>query len=532
MGFLTTAGILIVAYIAYSEFVKFYDVVILGKPPLVENSWRAFLTGKSKSHLELMVYGFETYNKKGKPFRYYEGYGRPHYVMPPTHFASVRKRMDADVGASEANEDNLILNPFLGEHHVDIVFSVRTSVTRSIDSFIPRLIEEISTVQKLNFPTPLPENLTKLKPGYAPVEIDGKTFIPTNIHEQSLPSIARILSRILLGKNYSENPEFPRLLADFAHGIVFQAFLLRIFPTWFSYLIAPLFNTYRRVKKVSNLIRPDVVALIRNPEFELDENLSEGDKILPMLVKHVLGQERYQGKSEDEIVKEVTGRLLGISFGGIDTTSLTLTHTLHDLFSNPFEKYAGPIKAQADAVFEKYGGRWSTKALGELTKLDSFIKEVQRMHPIGLVMSKRQVLKPGGMVFKGGEGPLNLEGFEDVEGEEVHVPQWGNTQMPLWCIHRNPAIYKNPDLFDGFRFENDRVASSQPSDRFLAFGHGKHACPGRFLALTIIKLFIINMLDTMEFQSLEKRPEHWFFNMACLPDFKTPVLLRRKEKAM
>lgn len=473
MGFFTTAGILIFAYIAYSEFVKFYDVVVLGKPPLVENSWRAFLTGKSKSHLELMVYGYDKYLKNGKPFRYYEGYGKPHYVMPPTHFASVRKRLDADVGASEANEDNLILNPFLGEHHVDIVFPVRTSITRSIDSFIPRIIEEIQTVQQLRFPTPLPSDISKLKPELRPVDIEGKTFIPTNIHEQSLPSIARVMSRILLGKNYSENPEFPQLLADFAHGIVFQAFLLRLFPTWFAYLIAPLFNTYRRVNKVENLVRPDVVALIRNPEFELDENLSEGDKILPMLVKHVLSQERYQGASENEIVRQVTGRLLGVSFGSIDTTSLTLTHSIHDLVSHPYEEYAGPIKRQADTVLARYGGVWSTKALGELTKLDSFIKEVQRMNPIGLVMSKRQVLKPGGMVFKGGEGPLSLPGYEEVEGEEVHVPQWGNTQMPLWGIHRNPAIYSNPDIFDGFRFENDRVASSQPSDRFLGFGHGK-----------------------------------------------------------
>lgn len=60
---------------------------------------------------------------------------------------------------------------------------------------------------------------------------------------------------------------------------------------------------------------------------------------------------------------------------------------------------------------------------------------------------------------------------------------------------------------------------------------GKHACPGRHLALVLVKLFLLEFLERYEFKQVE-RPKDWQlgFMFNAIPDMKTNVWIRpRKE---
>lgn len=66
----------------------------------------------------------------------------------------------------------------------------------------------------------------------------------------------------------------------------------------------------------------------------------------------------------------------------------------------------------------------------------------------------------------------------------------------------DPKIYPDPDTFDGYRFVRMRADASQAplapfsktNHTHLAFGHGKQACPGRFIAINEVKLALCHIL--------------------------------------
>lgn len=96
---------------------------------------------------------------------------------------------------------------------------------------------------------------------------------------------------------------------------------------------------------------------------------------------------------------------------------------------------------------------------------NSFIKESQRLHSVGLTLGARKVVQPGGIKFSNGD----------------FVPEGHTVTHPLYAVHRDPDNYENPDTFDGFRFargqneEPKAISGPQISEKFLAFGTGRYA---------------------------------------------------------
>lgn len=72
----------------------------------------------------------------------------------------------------------------------------------------------------------------------------------------------------------------------------------------------------------------------------------------------------------------------------------------------------------------------------------------------------------------------------------------------------DPTIYPSPELYDGYRFHKKRqqpgneqrfqfVTTSRES---FGFGHGVHACPGRFFAANESKIFLVHLLLKYEWK--------------------------------
>ena len=70
-----------------------------------------------------------------------------------------------------------------------------------------------------------------------------------------------------------------------------------------------------------------------------------------------------------------------LSLASIHTTSMACTQTLFDLISHP--EYIPVIREEVEQVLKEDGG-WKKTSLTKMRKLDSFMRESQRLNPPSL----------------------------------------------------------------------------------------------------------------------------------------------------
>jgi len=155
-------------------------------------------------------------------------------------------------------------------------------------------------------------------------------------------------------------------------------------------------------------------------------------------------------------------------------------------------------------------------------KADSLFKESSRLDGIIWLTMDRKVVEP----------------FTFSDGTRLAV---GTTVCAAaGAIHTDESNYANSTKFEPFRFakmrerENDdpKHQFSTTSRDFLAFGHGRHACPGRFFASNELKAMLAYVLITydMKFEAENDgmRPPNSWYTKSCTPNMTARVMFKAR----
>lgn len=98
---------------------------------------------------------------------------------------------------------------------------------------------------------------------------------------------------------------------------------------------------------------------------------------------------------------------------------------------------------------------------------------------------------------------------------------------------RDPTRYESPDAFDGYRFCTKKDSSVQlvaTSPDHLGFGHGIHACPGRYFAAHIAKIIMSHLLVRYDLRLVDGTPvEPLAFGFESYVNPSAKILVRRRE---
>ncbi|KAL8848318.1 MAG: hypothetical protein Q9221_006672 [Calogaya cf. arnoldii] len=205
-----------------------------------------------------------------------------------------------------------------------------------------------------------------------------------------------------------------------------------------------------------------------------------------------------------------------LSLAGIHTMLLRQLSVIYDLTAHP--EYMDGLRAEVANLAPD----WNKTSYARLRKIDSFMRESQRMAPPTVLGLKRIM-----------QHPYTLE-------DGTHLSKGMYVCVAAHAIENDPNIFPNPEKFDGLRsFKDDGPdqdtnihAFAATETTVLGFGYGKTACPGRFFASLVIKMSIVKLISEYEFKFLpgKGRPKNWVVHEFLFASPWDKIQVRRRDK--
>ncbi|KAK3191370.1 hypothetical protein K4F52_002581 [Lecanicillium sp. MT-2017a] len=381
-----------------------------------------------------------------------------------------------------------IVEAFQRLHAITAVIADHSLQTRMINTRLtPKLGAHIPLVQQ-QFQKHLPQELPANADGWTSINALAlsRRMVHRGVATQFVTELAEDEKYLATAISYSEN--------GFKHN-----FLLRVFPDWakptVAYFLPTSWGVDAALRKAKRLVIP-IIRERRRREIE------DADYVKP----------------EDFLQHLMDG---GVDIqDDVDTTVQRLMF-LFDLCAHP--EYVEPLRQEAIEVLRK-GGGYSRQALANMKKMDSFLRESQRLSPPTLLGFNAVVRQP-----------VTLH-------DGVVLPEGAHIQMTTYAIGVDPERVEDPQTFDGMREYKNREKSTQgnghqfttTSENNLHFGHGKIVCPGRFFADHSIKMIVSNILLRYHLRfpgGSTERPANSSMYDVVIPDLDTCVEFKVRDDA-
>ncbi len=233
------------------------------------------------------------------------------------------------------------------------------------------------------------------------------------------------------------------------------------------------------------------------------------------------------GKSELEPAN-IAERLLNLNLVSSWTTSYAFSYCILDLYNSPCkEDFVAGLRSECDLIKNEYGSIGLKGAVDKMYRVDSAVRESLRISPFSVVALPRIVAGSG----------LNI-------GNDILIPPGVRISFPFQAMHHDPDNYESPLEYDAFRFsrqyegpkgqnirDEERLLSTSVSESYIAYGYGKHACPGRWLASQMLKQALAHILLHYEIECVEPlAPRTVIFN-AVLPQKDARVRVKLRTNA-
>ncbi|XP_022149457.1 cytochrome P450 81E8-like isoform X2 [Momordica charantia] len=176
----------------------------------------------------------------------------------------------------------------------------------------------------------------------------------------------------------------------------------------------------------------------------------------------------------DQIVK---GLVLVLLRAGTDSTSVTMNWAMTQLLNNP------EVLTKAKAELDTKVGQdrlVDESDLANLKYLQAIVFETLRLHP---------------------PAPMLIAHYSssDCTVAGYHIPHDTILLVNAWAIHRDPKLWDDPTSFRPERFLGS-AANELLSNKLIAFGLGRRACPGATMGERFVGLTLALMIQCYEWK--------------------------------
>lgn len=343
-------------------------------------------------------------------------------------------------------------------------------------------------------------------------------------------TVVRLVSRLsafaFLGSPLCRNETWQRISAQYTVDVMNAVVAFRRWPrvirplvyVFHSILVPEIGQLQRCQKEAYGIIEPE----LRRRRIERKKAEEMGAKKIEKPLDSLQWLDETAA-AKNSNVDTVMGQL-GLTVAAIHTTSAALTNVMFDIVAVP--GLANELREEIVRVMGDGGGEvgtpWQKTTLYKLRLMDSVMKESQRFNPPSVISMKRVALAPHTL------------------SDGTYVPRGASIGVPVLGM-MDPSRYQDPETFDPYRFVKLREQPGQEngwqyvttSRDMFAFGHGAHACPGRFFASNEIKIALVHLLMGWDWAFEEEgagRPKTKMRADQMLPDGAVRLVCRKREQ--
>ncbi|KAH8888269.1 cytochrome P450 [Thozetella sp. PMI_491] len=444
--------------------------------------------------------------RTGKPF-IMKWWAADYIFLPPKYLVDLKRADAHDLSFFENISNAFSLYASVGDlYSSDLMIDV---VKRGINPRLPKLIPLLIDECDYAFGKEIG----------APVE-----WTPFPAAALFAKIMHRTTSKILIGSELCRNDLYLRTSMAATDSIFVNGLVMTMLPLgWFRRPLCHLLSVFhrRRVREAVAAIMPIVEARFR----EFQSRGPETDKSTSGPLDAIEWSLQYsEGDSKEHNPDRIALSLVHNLWAGSAAPGALVTSMVFEVLLQP--QYLGLLRAESEAAVAMHG--FTDKTFSNMPLMDSFIRELNRVYPVGAVTCARTVMSPGGFRFH--------DGFELPQGAKVAIPALAiqtsldNFQDPLTVdISRFAKLRPAAGPNDGD--EGDKWGASTISETNLAFGFGRHACPGRFYAVRKAKMIFSKLIMEydIKWEGTKSRPPSLSVNGQFAPNQSQKIFLRKRN---
>ncbi|EMD92325.1 hypothetical protein COCC4DRAFT_129752 [Bipolaris maydis ATCC 48331] len=456
-----------------------------------------FAVTKSK---EWVVAGYHQYSRNDQAFVLPPTLGMPpEIIIPKSQMAWMYDLPDHIASASEPhydmfNGDWAFLDPIIlkDPYHEHVIHK---NVVRNLKTIIPDLKNEIPQVVMDVFGT------------------DTENWIKLDVMDTFSKVIPRLSNLPIVGSPLCHDPDFNKAASSFTMDIVRMQILVVVTPKAILPLASAflsLSNKYhfRQASRFTlPLIKQRIADLQKKDAGHPDYTTwTEPQDFFTWTYRTAQSENRPEEMHPDRIAL----RTMAVVFAS-HTTVMSIYDSIINILHDG-QHTIRLLREESHRILREEGGQYTRQGLSRMHRLDSAIREAQRKSPIGLTLSTRKIVARDGVTAPDG----------------THFPYGTLLACPWMPIAGDETIYENAGEYDAFRYSRPMEEYAQLSEEekkkvdvlrikqkalattsfdHLQFGHGRHACPGRFLAAHQLKIILSYMLLHYDFKPLAEGPK-------------------------
>ncbi|QDS76922.1 hypothetical protein FKW77_004422 [Venturia effusa] len=439
----------------------------------------------------------------------------PEVILPSSQLKWLLDQPDHVLNQRQVNDEFLhakrtMLHPNIPRDTVH-GHVIRRELTKDIDNFVEAMAEESLYALDINW------------------GVNTQDWVEMSGYEMMLDIVGRISNRVLVGVPLCRNPDYLRCSSTFSRNVVLSASALNLLPRLWRPLFAPVIMAYDKYQyhKIARHVNPIIKKRMATFEPGLDyrnPNYSKHNDYIQWALHDAFSHEDLEERTTEMITK----RLAVLSFALIQSSVITVTNAIFDIACSPDSvEIQQSLREEIQRVMADNAGKeWRKGSLAKMVRLDSTFRESMRLWGFISRGVMKKVVAPEGVTLPSGD----------------FLPKGTNVGITSYAVQHDESVYKNAFKFDPFRFsrplENPLAKGARPlsmvttTDDFMAFSHGRHACPGRFFASTQLKILLAQIILNYDIALLAKRPENLWFNNTMAPPMWDSLQVRRRPNTV